>query len=65
MTPPRLRADCLLPEEVGGEVCVGVGDALPLVVVATYDCRSRRRLDTAGTNLGRVNSLPGSLIAAL
>jgi hypothetical protein len=34
MTPPGLRTDWLLPEEVGGEVCVAVGDALPLVVVA-------------------------------
>ena len=34
MTPPGLRTDWLLPEKVGGEVCVAAGDALPLVVVA-------------------------------
>lgn len=37
MTPPGVRTDCLLPEEVGGEVCVAVagavGDALALVIV--------------------------------
>jgi hypothetical protein len=64
MTPPGLRTDFLFPEEIGSEVCVAVGDALLLVVVALMiagaDVDSTRRFEP-----GSGKQLARSLIAAL